>query len=143
MSTHLILLILHVLGAGVVIGVAVLAFAAVIRPPINQTTLDRMAFVGKFGMWGSIWQLLTGVGLMAQEWDELRGNTLLWTKIVLWAVEGFLASTVVSRQVKRIEGALAQNLAPPAAGLTTTLLTNAVIILLIAAIGVFLVSGGE
>jgi hypothetical protein len=143
MNHHTFLLILHVLGAGIVIGVAALAFAAVVKPPFTQISLDRMAFVGRFGMWGSIWQFLSGAALMGLEWEELGRSPLIWTKIVLWAVEGFLASTIVSRQVKRISGALAQNQQPPSAGLSTTLLANLLLIITIAALGVVVVSGGE
>lgn len=141
MSTHTILLILHVFGAGIMIGVGVFAFVVVARPPVTEKGLDRIGFVGRLGMWASIWQLLTGAGLMANEWGELSRNPLIWTKIALWVLEGALSSMLIGRQVVRIRAALAVNQPPPAVGLASTLLLNAVIIIAITAIGVFVVSG--
>lgn len=143
MDTHIILLILHVFGAGLMIGIGALALKAVVRPPLTEQSLDRMGFVGGLGMWASIWQLLTGVLLMLQEWSEHSHNPLIWTKIGLWVLEGVVSSMLIGRQVRRIRAALAQHQPPPRAGLATVLLVNLLLILTIAAIGVLVVSGSE
>lgn len=143
MSIHLVLLFLHVVGAGVIIGTSVLAVFAVVRPPLTPTSLDRMGFVGRFGMWASIAQLATGGALMGLEWNELGTNPLVWIKIGLWALEGTISSMVVGAQVRRVRAALDAGQPPPKAPLTTVFLSNLIIVLAIAAIGVFLVSGSE
>jgi uncharacterized membrane protein len=143
MNLHLVLLFLHIVGAGVIIGTSVLAVFAVVRPPLTPVSLDRMGFAGRFGMAASIAQLVTGGALMGLEWDELGKSPLVWIKIGLWAIEGALSSMVVGAQVRRVRAALDAGQPPPPTPLTTVFLANLIIVLAIAAIGVFLVSGSE
>lgn len=126
------------LGAGLIIGVAILAMASVIKSPVTEKSLDRLSFVGKFGIWASIWLFITGLILYLQEPKEFNGNPWFWTKIGLYAFEGVLSSMVVGRQVKRVRTQLAQNQTPSSGGLASTLTVVAIAILLIASIGVML-----
>ncbi len=132
MSLHLIILILHVLGAGLVLGVVFLSVFLTLKP-LNPEKLGHLGFIGRFGMWGSIWQLLTGLILTANDWEELGEKPIFWVKMGLYVVEGTLASMVIDRQAKRAVGG------QPAKGLGTTLLLQAVLIIGIIALGVLLV----
>lgn len=143
MSFHLILLILHVLGAGVVIGIVVLALVAVIKPPVTAQAMDRLHFVSRFGMGASIWQFLTGLIMSIQDWDEFRGNRLFWTKIILYVVEGALASRLLARQSRQTYEQTLNGQTTKGNRLRTTLSVHAGLIVAIAVIGVVLVSGGE
>jgi len=136
MTFHTFILILHVFGAGLLIGVGVLAFLAVYRPPLTDKSLDRLGFVGKYGMWASFWQFATGAILMGMEWSETSHNPLVWTKIILWVIDGAIASRVLRNQVQRVRTAMAANQPPPQANLKMVLGLYAVIILAIAALGV-------
>lgn len=143
MSLHLFVLILHVLGAGLVLGIVILSVAAVIKPPVTAMALDRLEFIGRFGLWGSAWQFLTGVMLYLQERGEFDHNPIFWTKIGLYVVEGTIASQLLQRQARTTAAALASGQTVTADGLRTTLWTHAGLIIAIAVLGVWLVSGGH
>ncbi|MEK7637616.1 MAG: hypothetical protein AAB402_04510 [Patescibacteria group bacterium] len=143
MSLHLFVLILHVLGAGLVLGIVILSVFAVIKPPMMTKALDRLAFVGRFGMWGSAWQFITGAILFLQERGEFDHNPVFWTKIGLYVVEGTLASQLLQRQARTTAAALASGQTVTAGGLRTTLWIHAGLIIAIAVLGVWLVSGGH
>ncbi len=140
MSFEIILLILHVFGAGLIIGISILALASVIKPPLTAKNLDRLGFIGRFGMWASTWQFITGALLYAREPSEFNHNVWFWIKIGLYVLEGTLSSMVIGRQVKRVSAAIAQNQPPLSRGLAATALTVALSVLLMASIGVVLVS---
>lgn len=143
MSFHLLALILHVFGAGVVIGVVVLSVIAVIKPPMNAATMDKLHFAGRAGMAASAWQFFTGLMLVIPEWSEFRSNRLFWTKMTLYVVEGTLASMLLTRQSKQVWEQTKEGQNVPGNKLRTTLWLHAALILAIAAVGVVLVSGGE
>ncbi len=137
---HILLLILHVLGAGVLIGVVVFAFAAVVRPPLNQQALDRLGYVFAFGMWASAAQLVTGVLLITQELDELGHSPLIWTKVGLWVIEGVLAGAIIKKQAMRAGKALAQGQQLQPGSLRTTVSLQLLLILAIVILGVIVAS---
>lgn len=143
MNLHLVLLFLHVVGAGVVIGVIVMAFAAIVRPPLTRQSIDRFAFVGRFGMYASGSQFVTGAALMALEWGELGKSTLLWIKIILWVVEGMLASMVIEKRMRQLRTVVEGGQPVPRTAVPALVVVQLVLILTIAAIGVYLVSGPQ
>lgn len=95
-------MILHVLGAGVVIGIVVLALLSVFTAPISARDIDRLHFVSRFGRWASARQLVTGIILSAQDWAEFRSSRLFWTKMARYVIEGTLASRLLERQANGV-----------------------------------------
>ncbi len=136
---HTFILILHVFGSSIVLGVVFFSVAAMIKPPATLAQLDRLGFVGRFGMWASGWQFVTGVIMYLLEPTELNHNPLFWIKIGLYVVEGTLASVLLTKQVRRIRASLTQQQTPPARGLMMTLVIHAMLILAIVALGVMIV----
>ena len=140
---HLIALILHMLGAGLTLGVVFLSLFAVIKPPVTEKAIDRLMFISTFGMGASAWQFLSGLLLVIPEWKEYQGNSLFWTKIILYTLDGALASMLIAKQAKRA----AQNLADGNLSTSTSLRNgawaHALLIVAVAVIGVILVSGGK
>lgn len=136
-------MILHVFGAGLVIGIVLLALYSVIKPPVTAQAMDRLHFVSRLGMWGSMWQFGTGLILAYQDWGEFRASKIFWTKMALYVIEGSLASMLLGRQSKRTWEQTANGQTTSGSPLRMTLAIHAVLILAIAALGVVLVSGGE
>lgn len=136
---HTIVLILHVLGAGVVLGIVFLSVLAVLKPQLTAQHLDRLHFVGRFGMFASGWQFITGAILYLMEQDELKGNRVLWIKLGLYVVEGTFAAMVLNRELKRqhLEGEQTM----PRGRLMMILSVHAILIFAIAALGVVVVEG--
>lgn len=134
MSFHIILLILHVLGAGVVIGIVFFSLVLAMHPrDWSAAALDRLHFVGRFGMWASAWMLVTGLILAFQDWDTLRVSRVFWGKMVAYAVEGIFAGTLITRLVRQAKAELRPR------NLGTMMLIHALLILLIVSLGVLLV----
>lgn len=138
---HTTLLFLHVLGAGVVVGIVVISFFSALRP-LSATMLDRIGYIGKFGMWASAWQLATGIGLYALEPEEFSGSRLFWVKMALFVVEGVLAASLLARKAREAGAQLAKG-EKPTNSLAVILTLHALLIVAIVGAGVFLVSGGE
>lgn len=132
MTLHTFILILHVLGAGIVFAVTFFAVALTIKSTWSMQTLDRLRFVGKFGMWSSAWQLVTGLILSIQHWDELHASKLFWTKMIIYVVEGTFASMLVERKLRTANDQRAPK------GINTIMLTHMVLILAIVALGVMI-----
>ncbi|MBI3572862.1 MAG: hypothetical protein HY092_01540 [Candidatus Kerfeldbacteria bacterium] len=132
MSFAELILILHVLGASIVIASAFYSVVLTIKQPISPEKLGHLRFIGRFGMGASIWQFFTGLYLAAHEWSEFKTSKLFWIKMALYVLEGILASTLIGRKMKQAASGQSKSL-------TVTMLTWAVMIVLIAAIGVLLV----
>ena len=133
MSLQTLVLILHVLGSGVVFGVVFFSVFLVVKPGWSQGRLSHLHFVGRFGMWASGWQVATGVYLAGIEWSEFSSNTLFWTKMALYLIEGTLAGLLIEKKIKGPRAG-----AKPS-GLSVSILSQMILIVLIIGIGVLLV----
>lgn len=130
-----LILILHVLGAGLIIGIIFFSVILTFRPHLPPEKLSMLRWIGRFGMAASIWQLLTGIYLTSTEWSEFRDSRLFWVKMGLYVLEGIIAGLLIERRVKH---ASQEN---TGRGFGLTFLLWSVIILGIVIIGVLLVEG--
>jgi|GEM_PF-4630324 len=138
---HTTLLFLHVLGAGVIIGVSLISFFSVWRS-LSAVMLDRLGYIGRFAMWASMWQLITGIALYSLEPEEFSSNRLFWIKMALYVLQGVLAGALLNRKAKEAGQQLAQG-QKPTNSLAVILTFHALLIIAIVGAGVFMVSGGE
>lgn len=134
---HVVVMILHVLGAAVVFGVVFFSILAVVKPSAVAQQLDRLRFVSHVGISASAWQLVTGVILYFQDADKLKGSAVFWAKLALYVIEGTFASLVLGRQFKK----LAANPQAPAVprSMINVLVVHAILITAIIVLGVVLV----
>lgn len=106
---HLLVLVLHALGAMIIIGSSFVSIIMLGRrriPLANLQLLDRLWMIlgPVIGL-----QIVTGLYLMINEWDEFGHNYWLWLKIALLVVDGFVSGLVIRRQVQTM---LAQSAGP-------------------------------
>lgn len=133
MDVHTLVLILHVLGAGVIIGIVFFSLVVALHPRVwSAMALDRLHFVGKFGIWASMWMFVTGLVLAFQDWDTLRTSWVFWGKMATYIVEGTFAGLLITHTVMRARAELRPR------GLGTIMLVHALLILLIVSLGVML-----
>lgn len=96
---HTVVLIIHVLGASLIIGTI---FVALLVQQYKLTAataaIEKSYNILRFVF---LVQILSGVYLAAAEWTELRTNPYLWTKFVLLAIAIIAAAVVVPRQQKK------------------------------------------
>lgn len=136
----IILLTLHVIGAGILIGIITIAIALSFTKEISTERAKIYQLFGKIGFIAGMLLLATGIGLYLQEPDEFNESTFFWIKIGLFIVDGIIATQIVDRKVKeavdRKNGQLiVQN------KVTRWFWANLVILVSIITIGVFLVEG--
>lgn len=100
---HNVVLIIHVVGAGLIVSLAI--FSILIqskKPPVVENLKLLSELWKKVGyVFGT--QILTGVYLSGVEWDEFSKNPLLWIKLILIVFVAGLGS-FLARQDKNKPG---------------------------------------
>lgn len=134
----ILLLILHVISAGVLVGIVTLAIVLSFAKEITLERAKIYQLIGKIGFFAAGLVLISGIGLYLQEPDEFNKNIFFWVKIGLFVVDGIIATQIVDRKVKdavlKKNGQLInQN------KVTRWFWANLIIIISIITIGVFLV----
>ncbi len=135
---HLIILILHILGAALIIGTAFYSVVAVMKPNFSKTELGIILFLNRYtgALIGT--QFVTGVILMATDWDALKSNPLPWVKLGLFLINGVVAKVLIESKVKELtsKDSIQQE---TVAKLKTGALISLLIFVTIAILGIILV----
>ncbi|HSX57949.1 MAG TPA: hypothetical protein VLE47_01595 [Candidatus Saccharimonadales bacterium] len=129
---HTLVLIIHVIGAGLIIGMAFTSLLVLTTKPFVPESMKVMQRFAKFGPFIFLTQLLTGLYLAWSEYDKFRGNPLLTAKLVL-----FLGMAGASIYIARQAAAKAKAGTPPSPNITWAWISF-LTILLIATFGVML-----
>lgn len=140
---HTIVVALHIIGAGLMLGVVFFALVIVFPKVVDASRVSLLKTVLKFGTLGAIWQTITGLILYFGEADEFKNNPVFWIKMGLFVADGILALLIIDRKIKTAE---AQNQSAGRrsqdeinlSGLPLWSLTSLVIILTIIILGVYL-----
>lgn len=93
-------LILHILGAGVLVGVVFFSLVLVLKPSPDTTLLK---LIRPFGLYAAIWQLVTGVILAVPEWGKFGHSKIFWLKIGLFVVDGIIAERLINQKLRLAE----------------------------------------
>ena len=135
---HLLFLILHVLGAGVLIGVVVFSVSLNIQKSVTPERIKMFLKIRNTGTYAAALMLVTGLVLYFQEPEEFNESVLFWVKIGLFVVDGIIAVLIIDRKAKN---AIATNAGKPApiSNMTIWVLANLVIIFTIVTLGVMIV----
>ncbi|CAN5118990.1 hypothetical protein BH09PAT2_BH09PAT2_09780 [soil metagenome] len=138
---HIIVLILHVIGATIIIGSSFVSLFVLIENKISKNNLlliERMwRVVGpSLGI-----QLLTGVYLGISEWDEIGKNPLFWIKIMLYLVSGAIGNLVLKKRIHA--GAVEKKEIVTLGGIKPWAIASFLIFVLIAICGVALAEGNS
>ena len=122
---HTLFLILHIIGAGVIIGVVVFSILLNINERVSEERLKIFQMVRLTGTIAAGWLLATGLVLYFQEAEELKSNILFWIKMGLFVLDGIIAVLIIDRKVKKV----------PVPNLTVWAIINALIIFAIVTLG--------
>lgn len=135
---HLVVLILHVLGAGVLIGIVVFSVILNIQGILTPERMKIFQTIRNTGIYASAVQLITGIVLYFQEPEEFKESVFFWVKIGLFVLDGIIAVLVIDRKVKN---ALASQTGKPKpiSNMTIWTMVNLVILFAIVTLGVLLV----
>ena len=133
---HTIVLILHIIGATLVVGAS---FVSLIVLFPKRVPLERLKVLKNvWSIAGPIMgiQLLTGLYLGISEWDEIGKNHLFWVKLILFIALGVISGRVLN---KKLSSSLKKAADPvDMVGVKKWALASFIIFLLIVIFGVIL-----
>lgn len=99
-TLHLIVLVLHVLGAAVVIGSLFASVFVVFGKKISKERLELLDRLWKvIGPVIGI-QAITGIYLAATHWDEVGNNPLFWAKMGVFLIEAVWGGIILNLQLR-------------------------------------------
>lgn len=99
---HTAILTTHVLGAAIVIGAAFVSLIVQSKKPPVVENLKLTGQVWKLAGFAFGAQILTGLYLSANEWDEFGKNPFLWVKFILIIAAGFLGTLASKNGSKKM-----------------------------------------
>ena len=131
-------LLLHLLGAGVLIGVAVFSVVLSINKPVDQSRLQSIALFRRFGTYSVGLLIVTGIYLAWKHYGGWPTTVRFWIKMGLIVLDGILAQAVIKQKIDQaING---DDQAQQSLPLWTSI--SALVILLIVTLG-FLTTAGD
>ena len=101
MSLVQFVLLLHLLGAGVLIGVAVFSVLLSVAKPVDQARLQSLKLIRLSGTYAVGLLVITGVYLAWQHFGGWPTHVRFWVKMGLIVVDGFLAQFVIRQKVNQ------------------------------------------
>lgn len=136
---NILILVIHVLGAAIVIGSIFVSVLILFMEPIPRPNLELIA-----RMWTIVSkvigiQILTGIYLAGIEWDSFRHNPFLWIKLVLLTIDGVVGGRAVGPLVKQALATDKPLVSLP--GARPRAVIALLIFLLMATLGVLMVEG--
>ena len=97
------MLALHVAGAALIVGVAFVTLVIELRRSLTKHTLELIEFLWKIAGAALGLQILTGLYLAGNEWEEVGRNGFFWTKLILLFALGGFVGEVNRRRFNRMK----------------------------------------
>lgn len=96
-ALNLLLLITHVLGACLLVGIVFFSFLAVVQRKFSKDQLVIFTFIRQYGALIAASQFITGLALVSLDWGKFGHNPFVWIKLVLFTLDGYLAFAFLAR----------------------------------------------
>lgn len=101
MDLHDFILLLHIIGAGILIGVAVFSLVLSVSKSLTKERLQTIALIRQFGTYSVVLLFLSGVYLAWRHFGGWPTTLRFWTKMALIVVDGILAQVVIKQKINR------------------------------------------
>lgn len=98
---HTLILIVHVLGATIIVGVAFSALYIELRKPVVAENIKLIGGLFKTIQVVYLTQLLSGFYLGWSEWETVGKSPLFWLKFILFLAVALGARVITGRERKR------------------------------------------
>ena len=99
-TLHIPLVILHVFGAAIIVGSTFLALIVVFRKSLTKETISLFGLVTKVVTFAIYAQIITGILLFINEFNEFINSGLFWAKMIVFVIDGILAVTVIDKKIQ-------------------------------------------
>lgn len=96
-----IILATHVIGATLIVGSLFVSTLALFPQTIPRTHLELLEKLWKLLHSIIGVQIITGTYMVVAEWDEFGRNPLLWLKVILLVIDGFVGGRVIGSIIKQ------------------------------------------
>lgn len=96
---HTLSIIVHVFGAGALIGAALLA-VLILRRPVTRERLEVLRTIATVMVLATLTQLLTGLHLYTQSSARFNGSGVFWAKMTIVAVGGLFGAVILERRIR-------------------------------------------
>jgi hypothetical protein len=100
----LFLVIVHILGATLLMGAIFVAMVSLTRKDLTPRDLSLIARTGRVTEIVSGIQLLTGVVMLWDKWDHVAHHPLIWIKLFLYVAVSALAGLILKNRSKKLMG---------------------------------------
>lgn len=100
---NVLILNLHILGAGFLLAVLVFAIIFLIKKPFSKERLASIRTIINVGAGSIVWQILTGAFLFADRPQDFTTSILFWVKIGLFILDLIIGLALLNRKIKTIE----------------------------------------
>lgn len=134
MPLHIPLLVLHVVGAGVIIGTTVYLFFLSRQKQTREYMLEQLQTMRTVIRLGLASQIITGLALFFLEREELENNLIFWLKMIVFLFYGWLVNQVIEKNIREQKTSLKRHPFHP----QKTYLIQLLIVLLIITLGVLI-----
>lgn len=104
MTPHRLALLIHLLGAAVVLGIVFFSLALAMGKPLDEVRLKAIQIIRRFGIYAMGVTVLAGLYLAYGDWSELKGDKLFWIKLALIALDYFVAVRLINAKVEAALG---------------------------------------
>lgn len=102
-ALHTTVLILHVLGATVIIGISFVTLVIELKKYSSHEILVITEFIWKINGILLFVQVVTGLYLAGSEWDKISKIHYFWAKMFLFFVIGTFIGIISRRRLKRMK----------------------------------------
>ena len=97
---HTTVLILHVIGATIIVGSSFISLFVLLKDRIKKENLELIERIWSIVGPSMGIQFITGLYLGFSEWDEIGKHPLFWTKILLFICSGIVGNLIVGTRIK-------------------------------------------
>jgi hypothetical protein len=100
MSTHRLVLLTHLLGAAVVLGIVFFSLALVVGKPLEEVRLKAVQLIRRYGIYAMGVTVLSGLYLAYEDWAVLKNDRLFWAKMGLIIVDYLVAVRLMNAKIE-------------------------------------------
>ena len=94
--------ILHVIGAGILIGIVFLSLVIAAKPNLQAEDIKWLKYIRSYGIYAAFLLLISGIYLAIDHWDHVAKNPLFWSKMALFLIDGFIAERIIAQKMNRV-----------------------------------------
>ena len=103
---NILILNLHILGAGFLLAVLTFAIIFLTKKPYTQERISNIRTIINTGALAIIWMIITGAFLFSDRPQTFSTSVLFWIKIGLFILDLIVGLVLINRKLRAVEKSL-------------------------------------